>query len=77
MTNVPSSTSTYANYDAELWESLKSAITASSGYQSWRSEYLSKQPSEQPRATAVSDERLLDEHLVGLYLRDTLETLAY
>lgn len=74
MTNVPSSTPIYANYDAELWESLKSAIAASSGYQSWRSEYLAKQPSEQPKATNATGS---DEQLVGLYLRNTLETLAY
>lgn len=52
--------------DAALWESLKNAIAQSSGFQSWRSEQLSN-------ITATSS----DEQLVRLYLRETLETLAY
>lgn len=57
---------THTAEDAELWQSLKSAIAASSGFQRWRVEQLSS------ITTATSD-----EHLVRLYLLDTLETLAY
>ena len=56
----------HASQDAALWESLKSAIINSSGFQSWRSEQRSA------IATKTSDEQL-----VRLYIRDTLETLAY
>ncbi|MGB7088049.1 MAG: hypothetical protein WBD47_21005 [Phormidesmis sp.] len=66
MANSFSATSAYAPQDAELWQSLKSAIAASSGFQSWRSEQLST-------ITANSS----DDQLVRLYLRETLETLAY
>lgn len=66
MTNLSSTETGQAAQDAELWESLKSAIAASSGYQSWRAEQL------KTATTAISDEQL-----VRLYLRDTLETLAY
>lgn len=55
-----------ATHDAQLWDSLKSAIANSSGFQSWRSEQLA----------AITTE-ISDEQLVRLYLRDTLETLAY
>lgn len=61
-----STTSADAAPDAVLWKSLKSAIAASSGFQSWRSE----QPAN---VTSTSS----DEQLVRLYLRETLETLAY
>ncbi len=66
MANLSSAETGHAAQDTELWESLKSAIAASSGYQSWRTEKLKS------ITTAVSDEQL-----VRLYLRDTLETLAY
>ena len=66
MANLSSAETDHVAQDAELWESLKSAIAASSGYQSWRSEKLAS------TTTAISDEQL-----VRLYLRDTLETLAY
>ena len=56
----------HASHDAELWNSLKSAIVNSSGFQRWRSEQLS----------AITTE-ISDEQLVQLYVRDTLETLAY
>ena len=51
--------------DAELWDSLKQAIANSSGFQSWRSEQSS-----------TTDDASV-EKLVRLYLRETLETLAY
>lgn len=71
MANLPSTqpghaTPSHATLDAELWQSLQNAIAASSGFQSWRSEQLSA------ITTTISDEQL-----VRLYLRDTLETLAY
>ena len=68
----PSSTEpSHATQDAQtqnsvLWNSLKSAIANSSGFQSWRSEQLS----------AITS-KISDEQLVRLYVRDTLETLAY
>jgi len=52
--------------DSLLWDSLKSAIANSSGFQSWRSEQLS----------ATTAQRS-DEQLLRSYIRDTLETLAY
>lgn len=58
--------SIHAAQDAELWQSLKCAIAASSGFQRWRSEQSAK------LTTDASDDQL-----VRLYLRDTLETLAY
>lgn len=66
MANSFSAEPTHAPQDAELWHSLKNAITVSSGFQRWRSEQLS----------ALSDAPS-DDQLVRLYLRDTLETLAY
>lgn len=51
--------------DADLWDSLMRAIASSSGFQSWRSEQ-----SAQTDSASV-------EQLVRLYLRETLETLAY
>ncbi len=65
MANVSSQPS-HATQDTDLWQSLKNAIAASSGFQSWRSEQLKS------ITTSISDEQL-----VRLYLRDTLETLAY
>jgi len=52
--------------DAELWQSLKSAIANSSGFQSWCAE----------QASSISA-NTSTEQLVRLYLRETLETLAY
>ena len=53
-----------AAQNSELWDSLKRAIANSSGFQSWRSEQSAAEN------TSV-------EQLVRLYLRETLETLAY
>jgi hypothetical protein len=66
MADTSSAAFTHVDQDAELWQSLKNAIAASSGFQSWRSEQIAT------ITTATSDEQL-----VRLYLRDTLETLAY
>ncbi|MBF2029709.1 MAG: hypothetical protein IGS48_23625 [Oscillatoriales cyanobacterium C42_A2020_001] len=52
--------------DSEIWESLKYAISASSGFQRWQVEQGS-----QPENSLSLD------HLIRRYLRETLETLAY
>ena len=66
MANLSSAETGHAAQDVDLWESLKNVIAASSGYQSWRAEKL--------KSTTAP---VSDEQLVRLYLRDTLETLAY
>lgn len=51
--------------DARIWANLRDAIASSSGFQGWKhqqDEHLETQPLDQ---------------LVRLYLRETLETLAY
>jgi len=53
--------------DSEIWDSLKSAIGASSGFQRWQPELNFE--SKQPNAT-------IDQQ-VRSYLRETLATLAY
>lgn len=60
-----STDSVSATCDTDLWDSLKGAIANSSGFQSWRSE----------QSSVAEDESV--EKLVRLYLRETLETLAY
>lgn len=52
--------------DSEIWNSLKLAISVSSGFQRWE---LQLSPTE--RADLSIDTR------VQRYLRETLETLAY
>ncbi|MBD1855588.1 MULTISPECIES: hypothetical protein [Leptolyngbya] len=49
--------------DSQMWESLKLAISESSGFQSWQLD-------------RTSQSQDLDA-LVHQYLRETLETLAY
>ncbi|MEB3292537.1 MAG: hypothetical protein VKJ24_05215 [Synechococcales bacterium] len=64
------SSSSYRNDnlpDAAMWESLKQAISQSSGFQRWKLERSADQRS--PEVTL--------DFLVHLYLRETLETLAY
>lgn len=53
--------------DSTIWENLKQAIAASSGFQRWRLEH-----NGDGRFSGLN----LD-HLVRHYLRETLETLAY
>ena len=53
--------------DSTIWTSLKQAIAASSGFNRWQLER-----NADSRATGIN----LD-YLVRLYLRETLETLAY
>lgn len=66
MANLSFTEPSHAAQDAHLWQSLKNAIAASSGFQSWRAEQLK----------AITT-KISDDQLVRLYLRDTLETLAY
>lgn len=51
--------------DTETWDSLISAIAASSGFQSWQLEHDAQL------------QKLRLEQQVQRYLRETLETLAY
>lgn len=53
------------NNDSEIWHHLKYAISATSGFQHWQLE------------TKMQLEELLLEQQVQMYLRETLETLAY
>lgn len=52
--------------DSEIWESLKQAIAASSGFQRWQLE----QGNELQPTVGL-------DTLIRRYLRETLETLAY
>lgn len=52
----------------EIWDNLKQAIATSSGFKRWHAE------------RSISNVHLQDlsqDQLVSLYLRETLETLAY
>jgi hypothetical protein len=60
--NTPASLSNDA-----IWNSLKQAIAASSGFKRWQQE---------KHAIAIYQGCTLDQ-LVSYYLRETLETLAY
>lgn len=51
-----------------IWETLKQAIAASSGFQRWQLEHL-------PMEAQIQELNL--DHQVRRYLRETLETLAY
>jgi hypothetical protein len=53
--------------DQEIWNSLKQAISASSGFHRWQIE----------RHVDVHSNELNLDDLVLRYLRETLETLAY
>ncbi|MBD1851220.1 hypothetical protein [Leptolyngbya sp. FACHB-711] len=53
--------------DDLIWDNLKQAITASSGFHRWQAERS---------LTFHTAEQTLDQ-LVSRYLRETLETLAY
>jgi len=53
--------------NSEIWQSLKQAISASSGFQRWRLE----------RNVDNRFSGLNLDTLVRVYLRETLETLAY
>lgn len=53
--------------DSQIWNSLKQAIAASSGFQRWQMEH--------PVGEQLQDYSL--DNRVRRYLRETLETLAY
>jgi hypothetical protein len=53
--------------DSTIWTNLKQAIASSSGFNRWQLERSADQRSP----------GLNLDHLVRLYLRETLETLAY
>jgi hypothetical protein len=53
--------------DSQIWQSLKSAIAASSGFQRWQLE----------QQTVDNVQSLSLDQQVQRYLRETLETLAY
>lgn len=53
--------------DTHIWDNLKAAIAASSGFRRWRVE---RKLDEQLSGLGL-------DHLVHRYLRETLETLAY
>ncbi|MEC4813200.1 MAG: hypothetical protein SAK29_08010 [Scytonema sp. PMC 1069.18] len=65
MAKIQASSISQFSGDAEIWNNLKSAIAASSGFQRWSLEH----------ATQIQHLRL--EEQVQRYLRETLETLAY
>ena len=58
--------------DSEIWESLKHAIAASSGFQRWQ---LEQQDSSDAANPDLEQSGL--DYSVRRYLRETLETLAY
>ncbi len=53
--------------DSEIWDSLKHAIAASSGFQRWQIE----------QGNDATQTDLGFDYLIRRYLRETLETLAY
>jgi hypothetical protein len=59
---IISTISPNSNPDQAIWNSLKLAISKSSGFQSWQKEHKSNE--------SIEDQ-------VRHYLRSTLETLAY
>jgi len=68
MSRFPDSVERQFSEAAPIWDSLKCAIAASSGFQRWQLENLN------------SDTQLQElslDHQVRRYLRETLETLAY
>lgn len=64
---VKATSSAKSETDAKIWNSLKQAIAASSGFQRWQTELLLD---KQYRDSGL-------DHQVRRYLRETLETLAY
>lgn len=68
MARFPASRARQFCEEPQIWNSLKQAISASSGFQRWQLERLT--------LDAQAQELSLD-HQVRRYLRETLETLAY
>ncbi|MGB3651066.1 MAG: hypothetical protein WBA41_07625 [Rivularia sp. (in: cyanobacteria)] len=54
--------------DADIWNNLKQAIFVSSGFQRWQMEQVQ---------SGKQIEQMNEESQVQLYLRETLENLAY
>lgn len=67
MENSATPASPQFSQDSQIWASLKQAIAASSGFQSWLMEH--------PVSEQLQDYSL--DNRVRRYLRETLETLAY
>ncbi|NWF58695.1 MAG: hypothetical protein HXY43_05115 [Fischerella sp.] len=65
MAQIQTSSDRQFAYDTEIWNSLKCAIAASSGFQRWLLE------------RDVQFQKLSLEQQVQHYLRETLENLAY
>lgn len=66
MATYPASPTAQIPDDPQIWDSLKLAIAASSGFQRWQLEH------------GVDDSQDLSlDYRVRRYLRETLETLAY
>lgn len=59
--------------DTETWDNLKQVITSSTGFEKWK---RSRLVDTELKQGSNQDPKLIDE-LVILYLRETLETLAY
>ncbi|NEP31314.1 MULTISPECIES: hypothetical protein [Moorena] len=67
MASFVKSESGQLNHDTQVWDSLKQAIAASSGFQRWQMEH--------PLGEQFQDYSL--DSRVRRYLRETLEMLAY
>lgn len=67
MDNRITSKSTKISEETQIWDSLKQAIAASSGFQRWQVE----------RSIDNQLQDLSLDYRVRHYLRETLETLAY
>lgn len=65
---MANSNMTQFTQESELWDSLKKAISQSSGFKNWLE--------HNSNAESFANEQHLDE-LVLVYLRETLDTLAY
>ncbi|MGG6296127.1 hypothetical protein ACQ4M4_17200 [Leptolyngbya sp. AN02str] len=72
---MPSSSASHNMYptDQAIWDSLKQAIAASSGFQRW----LIEQQGDASVESVTSVDGLSLDQRVRRYLRETLETLAY
>ncbi|MGL5035773.1 MAG: hypothetical protein ACRC6M_18455 [Microcystaceae cyanobacterium] len=68
---VLSKSNTDLTNDSTVWDSLKQAIAASSGFQCWQEEQLDDNCDGEIAITPLLDAQ------VRHYLRQTLETLAY
>lgn len=66
MNGTPASIQDHFSEDAQIWQSLKKAISNSSGFQRWQCEQDCQHVNT-----------LSHDQLVRNYLRETLETLAY